>query len=38
MLDDPQIMLGWAIPAPDGRHIIFWKARGTANVWMLEGF
>jgi hypothetical protein len=29
-------MLGWAIPAPDGKHLALWKARGTSNVWMLE--
>jgi DNA-binding winged helix-turn-helix (wHTH) protein/Tol biopolymer transport system component len=37
MLEDSQIAIGWAIPAPDGKHLAFWKARGTSNVWMLEG-
>jgi len=36
MLEDSDTMLGWAIPAPDGKHLALWKARGTANVWMLE--
>jgi hypothetical protein len=30
--------IGWAIPAPDGRHLALWKAGGSSNVWMLEGF
>ena len=38
MLEDTQMAIGWAIPAPDGKHLAFWKARGTSNVWMLEGF
>ena len=37
MLEDSQMAIGWAIPAPDGKHLAFWKARGTSNVWMLEG-
>jgi DNA-binding winged helix-turn-helix (wHTH) protein/Tol biopolymer transport system component len=36
MLEDTQMTIGWAIPAPDGKHLAFWEARGTANVWMLE--
>jgi len=36
MLEDSDTMLGWAIPAPDGKHLALWKARGTSNVWMLE--
>jgi DNA-binding winged helix-turn-helix (wHTH) protein/Tol biopolymer transport system component len=35
LLEDTD-MLGWAIPAPDGKHLALWKARGTSNVWMLE--
>ena len=38
ILEDAQMAIGWAIPAPDGKHLAFWKARGTSNVWMLEGF
>jgi hypothetical protein len=37
MFEDSQMAIGWAIPAPDGKHLAFWKARGTSNVWMLEG-
>jgi Tol biopolymer transport system component len=37
-LEDAQMTIGWAIPSPDGKHLAFWKARGTSNVWMLEGF
>jgi len=36
LLEDPDMKIGWAIPAPDGKHLALWKARGTANVWMLE--
>lgn len=36
LLEDPDMKIGWAIPAPDGRHLALWKSRGTANVWMLE--
>jgi len=38
MIEDAQMTIGWAIPAPDGKHLAFWKARGTSNVWMLEKF
>lgn len=38
ILEDAQMIIGWAIPSPDGKHLAFWKARGTSNVWMLEGF
>jgi DNA-binding winged helix-turn-helix (wHTH) protein/Tol biopolymer transport system component len=36
MLEDSDMMIGWVIPAPDGRHLALWKARGSSNVWMLE--
>jgi dipeptidyl aminopeptidase/acylaminoacyl peptidase len=36
LLEDSEMMIGWAIPAPDGKHLALWKARGSANVWMLE--
>jgi Tol biopolymer transport system component/DNA-binding winged helix-turn-helix (wHTH) protein len=35
---DPDKDVGWAIPSADGRHIAFWEASGSANVWMLKGF
>jgi Tol biopolymer transport system component/DNA-binding winged helix-turn-helix (wHTH) protein len=35
---DPDKDVGWAIPSSDGRHIAFWEAGGSANVWMLKGF
>jgi len=38
VLEDSNMTIGWAIPAPDGKHLAIWKARGTSNVWMLEGF
>jgi DNA-binding winged helix-turn-helix (wHTH) protein/Tol biopolymer transport system component len=38
MLEDTTMMIGWAIPAPDGKHLALWKARGTSNVWMLERY
>ena len=38
MLEDSQMAIGWAIPAPDGKRLAFWKARGTSNVWLLETF
>lgn len=38
MLEDTEMAVGWAIPAPDGKHLALWKARGTSNVWMLERF
>lgn len=36
VLEDSDMMIGWVIPAPDGKHLALWKARGTSNVWMLE--
>jgi hypothetical protein len=38
MLEDSRMTIGWAIPAPDGKHGAFWKASGSSNVWMLERF
>jgi len=38
VLEDVPMTIGWAIPSPDGKRLAFWKARGTSNVWMLEGF
>jgi hypothetical protein len=36
VLEDTEMTIGWAIPAPDGEHLALWKARGHSNVWMLE--
>jgi DNA-binding winged helix-turn-helix (wHTH) protein/Tol biopolymer transport system component len=36
VLEDSDMMIGWLIPAPDGKHVALWKARASANVWMLE--
>jgi len=36
VLEDTDMEIGWVIPAPDGKHLALWKARGTSNVWMLE--
>ena len=36
VLEDSEMTIGWAIPSPDGKHLAFWKARGTSNVWLLE--
>ena len=36
LLEDSNMTIGWAIPAPDGKHLALWKARGSSNVWMLE--
>ena len=38
MLRETNMLLGWAIQSPDGRHVAFWKASGNSNVWMLEKF
>jgi DNA-binding winged helix-turn-helix (wHTH) protein/Tol biopolymer transport system component len=38
MLKDDTMEMGWAIPAPDGKHLAIWKARQTSNVWLLERF
>jgi hypothetical protein len=38
MLKDDTMEMGWAIPAPDGKHLAIWKARQTSNVWLLELF
>lgn len=38
VLEDTNMTIGWAIPAPDGHHLALWEARGTSNVWMLECF
>ena len=38
LLSEKAMMLGWAIPSPDGKHLALWKAHGDSNVWMLENF
>ncbi|MBZ5679642.1 MAG: winged helix-turn-helix domain-containing protein [Acidobacteriia bacterium] len=38
VLEEDKMMLGWAIPSPDGRHLAIWEASGSSNVWMLENF
>ena len=38
VLEDTNMTIGWAIPAPDGHHLALWEARGNSNVWMLERF
>jgi Tol biopolymer transport system component/DNA-binding winged helix-turn-helix (wHTH) protein len=38
VLEDTRMTIGWAIPAPDGKHLALWKASGSSNVWMLERF
>ncbi len=36
MLEDNEMTMGWAIAAPDGKHLALWKSRGTSNVWLLK--
>jgi len=38
MLRETKMMVGWAIPSIDGRHVAVWEASGNSNVWMLEKF
>jgi hypothetical protein len=38
MLEENNMVIGWAIPSPDGRRLAILKASGTSNVWMVEGF
>jgi Tol biopolymer transport system component/DNA-binding winged helix-turn-helix (wHTH) protein len=38
LLEENKMMLGWAIPSPDGRRLAVWEASGSSNVWMLENF
>jgi Tol biopolymer transport system component/DNA-binding winged helix-turn-helix (wHTH) protein len=38
VLEEEKMMLGWAIPSPDGRKVALWKASGGSNVWMVENF
>ena len=36
MLKEDKMELGWAIPAPDGKHLAIWKGRQMSNVWLME--
>jgi len=38
MLQENKMIVGWAIPSADGRHLALWEASGNSNVWMLEKF
>jgi dipeptidyl aminopeptidase/acylaminoacyl peptidase len=38
VLEEKKMMLGWAIPSPDGQHLAIWKASGESNVWLVENF
>lgn len=38
MLEENNMIIGWAIPSPDGHRLAKLKASGTSNVWMVEGF
>ena len=38
VLEDVNMTIGWAIPAPNGRYLALWKARENSNVWMVERF
>jgi len=32
------MVVGWAIPSPDGRYLALHLASGDSNVWMIENF
>jgi|HubBroStandDraft_6_1064221.scaffolds.fasta_scaffold08558_3 DNA-binding winged helix-turn-helix (wHTH) protein/Tol biopolymer transport system component len=38
VLREEKMVLGWAIPSPDGRKVALWKASGGSNVWLVENF
>jgi len=38
MFESKKMILGWAIPSPDGRHLALWQSSGSSNVWMIENF
>jgi hypothetical protein len=38
MLEEKQMILGWAIPSLDGSKLAIWKASGGSNVWLVENF
>ena len=33
-----KLVVGWAIPSPDGRRLALQLASGDSNVWMVENF
>ena len=38
LLQEKQMILGWAIPSPDGSKLAIWEASGGSNVWLVENF
>jgi Tol biopolymer transport system component/DNA-binding winged helix-turn-helix (wHTH) protein len=38
MLEDEKMILGWAIPSPDGRQLAISRASDGSNVWLVENF
>lgn len=38
VLQNKEMMIGWAIPSPDGHHLALWQANGNVNVSMLENY
>jgi eukaryotic-like serine/threonine-protein kinase len=36
--EQTKMVVGWAIPSPDGRYLALWQASGSSNVWMVENF
>ena len=36
MLQDSQMIVGWAIPSPDGSKLAIWESKGNSNVWLLD--
>ena len=36
VLEDHEMMIGWAIPSPDAKRLAWWKARRSSNVWIVE--
>jgi DNA-binding winged helix-turn-helix (wHTH) protein/Tol biopolymer transport system component len=38
MLKENKMIVGWAIPSTDGRHLALWEASGNSNVWLLDKF
>jgi Tol biopolymer transport system component/DNA-binding winged helix-turn-helix (wHTH) protein len=38
VIEEEKMVMGWAIPSPDGRKVALWKASGGSNVWMVENF
>ncbi len=36
--EQTKMVVGWAIPSPDGRYLALWQASGNSNVWMIENF